>query len=77
MSSDSGSAENGTTNLIEDWGPDPWGIDWGLWPADPGSADPGSNEPPVTYAEQMLQRAESGHLVGPVLLGVFRGNESA
>lgn len=63
MSSDSGSAENGTTNFIEDWGPDPWGLDLALH---------GSDDPPLTNVELLLQQAENG-----VLLGVFRGDTSA
>lgn len=65
MSSDSGSSENGTTNFIEDWGPDPWGFDLD---------DLGSGDPPETLVERMARLGDEGHEA--VLLGVFRG-ESA
>lgn len=72
MSSDSGSGANGTTNFIEDWGPDPWALtDPGS--IDPGSIDPGSTEPATaepTFAERSIALAEAGELT-TVLTGAY------
>lgn len=66
MSSDSGSAENGTTNFIEDWGPDPWGLDLALH---------GSDDPAPTLVERLAALGEAGDM--SVLLGVVSPGGSA
>lgn len=64
-SSDGGSAENGTTNFIEDWGPDPWGFDFdGSF--DPGSVTPEEPQEPLAPVEPDFQHVLDTHT--PVVL---------